>query len=284
MRWGICNETFGERPHERVCDDVAAIGYTGLEIAPFTLGDTPTKHSHEARTRVRETAERAGLTVIGLHWLLAKTEGLHLTSADPTTRTRTSAYLSELARLCRDVGGSVMVLGSPQQRNLADGMTIEQGFAHAEAVLAAVVPTLEETGVTLALEPLGPVETNFLNTVAEAVALADRLASPHISVHLDVKALSSEAAPIPELITQFAARAAHFHANDPNRLGPGMGDVSVDAWMAALTTSSYEGWVSVEVFDLTPGADTIARQSLANLRQAFETVTAQVGRDRPATT
>ena len=37
FRYAICNETFQDWPHDRVCEFVAATGYTGLELAPFTF-------------------------------------------------------------------------------------------------------------------------------------------------------------------------------------------------------------------------------------------------------
>ena len=76
MRFGICNETFGDRPHERVCADVAAMGYQGLELAPFTLGQSPRQITAERRRQIASAIDSAGLTTIGLHWLLAKTTGL----------------------------------------------------------------------------------------------------------------------------------------------------------------------------------------------------------------
>src|SRR5438874_923939 len=98
MRYAICNETFEGWEHERVCRLVAGFGYEGLEVAPFTLAPRVTDVTPERRALLRRQAEDAGLKIIGLHWLLAKTEGLQLTSADPAVRERTAAYLVELAR------------------------------------------------------------------------------------------------------------------------------------------------------------------------------------------
>ena len=162
------------------------------------------------------------MEVVGLHWLLAKTEGFHLTSPDAAVRQRTADYLVDLTRLCGDLGGRVMVLGSPVQRNLAEGMTKAQGMAYAAEVLGEVLPVLESHGVVLAVEPLGPQETNFLLTAAEAVELIDRVGSPQVRLHLDCKAMATEATPIVELIRRNRRWLAHFHANDPNRQGPGL--------------------------------------------------------------
>lgn len=262
MKFAICNETFQDWPLEKAFNFAAECGYAGLEIAPFTLSNYATDISAAQRAEVRRLAEAAGLEIIGLHWLLAKTEGFCMTSPDAAVRRKTANYFGELARMCGEMGGKIMVCGSPQQRNLAPGMTPEQGMELAADVFTMALPAFEQADVTLALEPLGPQETNFMNTAAEAVKLAERIGSPHVRLHLDVKAMSSESTPIPDLIRQFRQVMVHFHANDPNRQGPGMGDLDFGPIFQALGEIDYRGWVSVEVFDYTPGIERLARQSI----------------------
>ena len=161
-----------------------------------------------------------------------------------------------------------MVLGSPKQRDLARNMTLEEGDEHAAEVLGAAIAVCEERRVRLALEPLGPIETNYLNTAAQAIALIERVDSDACALHLDIKAMASEAIPIPELIGANARHLAHFHANDPNLLGPGMGDVDIGPAINALQEAGYDGWVSVEPFRYEPTRESVARQSLLNLRSA----------------
>ena len=267
MNYAICNETFEDWPFEKTFAFVRECGYTGIEIAPFTLNPDAREISAETRSTVRQQVADAGLECVGLHWLLAKTEGFYLTTTDDEVRRRTSDYLGELARLCRDLGGDIMVLGSPLQRNLLPGVTHEQGMEFAAEVVRAAWPVLEGCGVTLALEPLGPGEGDFLNTAALGIELAQRVDSPHCRLHLDVKAMSTEALPIAEVIRESRDWIAHFHANDPNLLGPGMGDVAFDPIFGALKEIDYSGWVSVEVFDYAPGAETIAIESLRYMRE-----------------
>lgn len=266
MKFAICNELFNDRPLDQGFALAAECGYTGIEIAPFTLANNITEVSASRRQEVRQWVEKAGLDMVGLHWLLAKTEGFHLTSPDREVRNKTADYLGELARCCADMGGKVMVFGSPQQRNLLPGVTTAQGDDWAVEAFQRVVPVLEQTDTVLALEPLGPVEGNFLNTAAEAVALAERIGSPHVRLHLDCKAMSTEAIPAAELVCRHGAMLAHFHANDPNRQGPGMGDLDLLPILAALGKIDYRGWVSVEVFDFSPGIEVLARRSIDYLQ------------------
>jgi sugar phosphate isomerase/epimerase len=269
MKFAICNETFNDRTVEAGFQLARECGYTGIEIAPFTLATYATDISPARREEIRRQAADAGLEVIGLHWLLAKTEGFYLTSPDAAVRRRTSDYLGELARLCRDLGGSLMVLGSPQQRNLLPGVTKPDAMRYAADCIRDALPALEENDVVLCVEPLGPAEGDFLLTAAEGVDLCEMVGSPQCRLHLDVKAMSSESTPIPELIRKHRSLLHHFHANDPNRQGPGFGEVDFLPIFAALGEIDYQGWVSVEVFDYSPGVERLARDSIEYMRRCL---------------
>ena len=270
MRYAICNETFVDWPLAKACYFAASCGYTGLEIAPYTLAALATDISAAQRGEIRRTIARAGLDCVGLHWLLAKTEGLHVAHPDEAVRRRTTEYLGELARLCQDFGGRVLVFGSPRQRSLLPGVTPEQAIEHLHEVFSRLVPVLETTDTVVALEPLTPAETDVMTTAAETCRLIERIGSPHVRLHLDVKAMSSESRPIPEIILDSARHLEHFHANDVNLQGPGFGDVDFVPIFAALGEIGYDGWASVEVFDYAPGVERLARESIVAMRRAAD--------------
>jgi sugar phosphate isomerase/epimerase len=269
MKFAICNETFVDWPFDKAFQVARECGYTGIEIAPFTIATDVRQISAAKRDEVRRQAEAAELEVIGLHWLLAKTEGFYLTTPDDAVRRRTSEYIGELARLCRDLGGRVMVLGSPKQRNLLPGVSHDQAMDLAADCLRAAVPVLEECDVTIAVEPLGPMDGDFLTTADQGSQLLEMIGSAHCRLHLDVKAMASEPTPIPSIIERHAKVLEHFHANDPNLKGPGMGEMDFVPIFQALANIDYRGWVSVEVFDYSPGAETIARESSEYMRECL---------------
>jgi sugar phosphate isomerase/epimerase len=271
IRLGICNELFEGWDFAQVCRTVKSIGYDGLEIAPFTLGSTIFEVSVARRRELRTIVEDSGLSTIGLHWLLAKTEGYYLTTPDPLVREQTAYYLRALAEMTRTLGGSLMVLGSPKQRDLLPGVTLDQAYDYATDVFEKILPTLASFGVDLCLEPLAPSETNFLNTCDQANALIARLNHPNLKLHLDVKAQSAEVGQtVPDLIARYARQAGHFHAQDTNLKGPGMGDVDFDPIIRSLVATGYDKWVSVEVFDYSAGAEETARQSFDCLRRKLD--------------
>ena len=269
MKFAICNEIFQGWKLDDTLAYAARLGYAGVEIAPFTLADSVTDISATERQRIRDAAARTGIAIVGLHWLLVKPEGLYLNHTEDAIRQRTAKYFVDLVDCCADFGGTIMVVGSPKQRNMLDGVSPQQAWSWAAATFRDAVKRGEDRGVTLCFEPLAPVETNFINTAAEAIDFVRPFNSLAFKIILDVKAMSSEAKPIPQIIRESWPHFAHFHANDKNLKGPGFGDVDFVPIKAALREVGYTGYVSVEVFKFEEGAEAIATRSMEYLRRVF---------------
>lgn len=269
MKFGICNEIFQGWKIDDIFGYCARLGYDAVEIAPFTLAKLVTDIPQGERSRIRDAAARAGIAISGIHWVLAQTEGLYVTSPEVATRDRTARYFCDLVDFCADLGGKVIVVGSPKQRSLLPGVSFAQGWAWAAEVFRPSVRAAERRGVTICIEPLPTEDTNFLNTAAEAVRFAREQQSPNIKVILDVRAMSHEGKPIPQIIRESRGEFAYVHANDVNLKGPGFGDVDFRPIAAALREVSYDGMVSVEVFKFDEGAEAIASRSLDYLHRVF---------------
>ena len=270
MKFAVCQEMFVDWDWKRQCEFIAKTGYQGIEVAPFTLASRITEVSADRLREMRSQAADCGLQIIGLHWLLAKTEGLHLTTADAQVRRATAEYLIDLGNACADLGGTLMVFGSPDQRNLQAGVTQEQAYEHAADVFRQSLPALADRGVCICMEPLTSKETDFVNTCADAMQLIERVGAANLRLHQDVKAmLGAEEESIPTLIERYAPQVGHFHVNDTNLLGPGMGETDFAPIFESLLKANYDGWISVEVFDYSPGCETIARESLSYMQEFF---------------
>ncbi len=269
MKFSICNEIFQNWKLEDTLAYAAKVGYAAVEIAPFTLANSVTDISARERKSIREAAARNLLEIAGIHWVLVKPEGLHMNHPDKEIRDRTAQYFGDLVNFCADVGGKVMVVGSPKQRNVLPEVLREQAWTWAVSTFKPATRLAEKRGVTICIEPLSPTETNFINTAEEAIRFARELNSANFKIILDVKAMSSEAKAIPQIIRESWPHFAHFHANDKNLKGPGFGDADFKPIAAALKEVGYNGYVSVEVFKFEEGPEAIATRSLEYMKRVF---------------
>jgi sugar phosphate isomerase/epimerase len=267
MKFALCNEMFEGRMMAEVCAAAKRLGYDGIEIAPFTLARSAKDVTSRQRKQVRQTIKDHGLETVGLHWLLVGPSGLHITTPDDAVWQKTRDYFSTLLDLCSDLGGKVMVLGSPKQRSIPPGQTTEGAWKRAVELLSSVLDKAGKLGVTVCLEPLSPAETDFINTVSEGMKMVRQINHPNLKIHLDVKAMSSEPTPVADVIRSVRTEnIGHFHVNDPNLYGPGMGDVDYGPIAKAIKDIGYDRWLSVEVFKYDPDPETIAQKSIDYLR------------------
>lgn len=270
MKFAICSEVF-KTPIEATIRQAASIGFDGIEIAPFNVAPSIEEVGPARRKEIKDLCAAEGIEVVGLHWLLVSPAGLHITTADPEVRRRTTGYLSSVVHFCADLGGQLLVLGSPKQRSIPAGVDPADAWHRAAEVLRAVAEVSAARRVRLLIEPLTPVETNFINTVEETLRLARMIDHPQVGYHLDVKAMSAMPEGIEGTIRRYGLGAGHFHANEPGGLGPGMGSLDFRPIFAALRQSNYLGWASAEPFDYGPDSETVARAALRTMREAAAT-------------
>ncbi len=265
MKYAICNELFEGWPLDKTAAFVAQLGYHGLELAPFTLCDLVTDLSTAQRRKIRRTIEDAGLSVVGLHWLLAHTDGFQLNDTDPAVRARTAQYLLDLIDCCAELGGGVLIFGSPQQRDIPPGRAAAEAWKTTTEIMRRCGERAQRQGLLFCIEPLSRNETNFIVNVDEAADLVRQVDHPGLQMMVDVKAMSNDPRPIPQQIRAVHPLFHHVHLNDPNLRGPGMGELDFRPILQTLADLDYTRWLSVEVFDFTPGAERTARASLAYL-------------------
>ena len=273
MKFAVCNEMFGKRDIEWVFEFAAKAGFSGVEIAPFTLAESVTEIPAKRRKEIREAAKKQGVEVVGLHWLLVSPKGLCLNCLDDEVRSRTLEYFKALIEFCGDIGGSVMVIGSPKQRSVPDGLPHDRIWRLTKQFLTDCLPVAKRRAVTLCLEPLARQETNFINTAAEAIRMIEQVRSSYLKLHLDVKAMADEARPMEGIIESARGYLSHFHANDPNRKGPGFGETDFVPIFRALKQIGYSDYVSMEPFDYGPDPLAMASEGLAYLKKCHAAAT-----------
>ena len=204
MKFSMCNEFCEGWSFPEVCTLAARAGYDGVEIAPYTVAPSVHDVAPNDRAAIRAAAEERGIEIVGLHWLLARTEGLHMSHPNPAGRARTADYLRAEIDLCADLGGRVMVVGSPDQRNVLEGETYDAAWDRLVALFRALAPHATDRDVTFCIEPLGPWEANILCTAEEARRMVEAVDHPAFGMVLDVRAMSGDVEPMDAIIRKGA--------------------------------------------------------------------------------
>lgn len=270
FKYAMCNESMGQLSWAEQCQIVSEAGYKGIEVAPYTLVAQGVQEIAPARRRqMVSTMKDAGIECVGLHWLLSPPpKGLHFTTPDPAVRQKTTAYLHQLIDFCGDISGPYMIFGSPKQRSTM-GIPVGQAKKHFAEGLAEVAGHAQERGVRILIEPLGKGATDVVNTLAQAFELAKRVDHAAIKIMFDFHNTTDETEPFDVLLKKYFEHIHHVHVQemDGKHLGTGM---AVDDYVKAfqlLKDLKYNKWISLEVFDFSPGGKTIAEESMRTLRQ-----------------
>jgi D-psicose/D-tagatose/L-ribulose 3-epimerase len=271
----ICNEVYEKRPLAEVCRSIHQIGYTGIEIAPFTLADRPADIKPAERRRHRETIVNEGLTFVGLHWLMASPKGLHVTTPDRALRERSWRHVFDLVDLCADLGeNGVMVFGSPKQRYAVDGVSPEEATRNYADGLAGVAPHAVERGVTILVEALPIGQCDVITTLAEAVTIVNQINSPAVRTMFDTHNAVDEEEAHATLVDRYFDLIRHVHINEMDGRHPGTGNYDFKPLFEILRHRGYRHWVSLEAFDFTPGGEKVAADSLRFIEHIVEQVAA----------
>jgi D-psicose/D-tagatose/L-ribulose 3-epimerase len=271
FRHAICNEVYEKRPLAEVCRSIRQIGYTGIEIAPFTLADRPSEISASERRHHRTTIRDEGLTFVGLHWLMASPPGLHVTAPDPALRERSWRHVLDLIDLCADLGeNGILVFGSPKQRCTVDGLTPEQATRNYTDGLMRVVPHAEQRGATILVEALPIGQCDVITTLEEAVRIVNQINSPAVRTMFDTHNAVDEKTSHAMLVDRYFDLIRHVHVNEMDGRHPGTGAYDFKPLFEVLRRRNYQHWVSLEAFDFTPGAEKIANESLRFIEREVE--------------
>jgi sugar phosphate isomerase/epimerase len=193
--------------------------------------------------------------------------GMNVTTSDVALRTKSWDHIRHLIDLAADLGAnSILVFGSPKQRNTVAGVSRPQAVRNFTDELAKVTPQAEQRGVRILVEALPSNQCDVINTLAEAVAIVDQIGSPAIQTMFDVHNAVDETEPHAELLKRYFEKIAHVHVNEIDGKEPGMGDYDFASLLRELTRLGFKGWVSLEAFDFSRAPETIAGGSLRYLQ------------------
>ena len=264
--YAVCNEMFGETDFAETCAILSRNGYRGIEIAPFTIAADP---GDITPTRIRELRQNMadfGLEFVGLHWLLASPEGLHIASPDEAVRRRSRDHMRRLLELAGELGGGVLVFGSPKQRN-AVKVSTAQALSYLEQLLLDLAATARDHNSSILLEALASSDTNVVNTLDEARALIRRINQPSISGMFDFHNCGDETKPWPKLIETHFDMIRHIHLNETNGSYPGTGTSDYRPAFRKIFSMPFAHWISLEIFHVPDDPEAVVRETMSFLKK-----------------
>jgi len=276
MKIAVCNELFVGCSAVASIESAAQIGYDGVELAPYTLSDDIAAFPVGSQREIAACARENGIAIVGMHWLLAKPEGLHVASADVTVRRRTRDVFRKLIEITTNIGGRILTFGSPQQRSSMPGMKKREATDRLVGFFQDLVPEFQAANVVLALEPLETEFTNMINSTAEACDIADAIGSDLIGITLDTHFLRWECrvggGTMLDAFRRAGDRLAHLHIQDDNFRAPGSGTADFAEFIHAVRAVSWNNWLSLEtigIADAEAGC-AAAKEGIAFMRRHFD--------------
>lgn len=116
--------------------------------------------------------------------------------------------------------------------------------------LATICLEGERLGVKVLLEPLNRYESDYINTISQALAIVEEIQSPNLRLLADTFHMNIEEADLEKALESAAARLGHIHLSDSNRQAPGNGHLDVGGILQTITKMSYKGYLSLEIFPI----------------------------------
>ena len=273
-RYSVCNEMFGSLPLEKAFDLLATEGFQGVEIAPFTVfGDfSPSDMEGGIRT-LRTALSQSGLAFVGFHWLFLKPKGLKLLSENPKERQKAWGHLKLLIEAAGELGGGVLVLGSPVQR-AAGSTPREIAKQYFREGLVEAAEKAAQHGSILLLEALPSSATDMVNTLQEVYEWVTDIDQPGLAGMFDFHNTGDETETWDTLIRKFFPIIRHVHFNSREGSWPlpdqeGQDPVYRSAFRV-LKQKNYDGWISLEIFTIPEDPRTVLRHTREFLRKVWE--------------
>ena len=244
MKIAVSNIALTAFHHARELARLPALGIEGVEVAPSRVWrDTWRGLTNAAVARYRKAIDDAGLRVIGLHSLFFDQSRLGLFKA-PMERAETMDFLEHLSKACRDLGGRTLIWGGGRKCG-----SVPAAAARAEAIafMGELARRVEGHGTCFCFEPLGPNDSDFINSARDSLAIVEAVASPVLKVQLDAKALVENQEATIDVFKAVRPMLVHFHANQPGLCPLANGGLVDHAAMGVMLRQiGYDGYVSIE--------------------------------------
>jgi len=268
MRLSISNIAWLPAEEKAIAALLRDEGIRFVEVAPTRIADDPRTLSLPALKDYRAFWSDHGIEIGAMQSLLFNRPELHVFRRDRDMR-ETAAYLRTIIDVGAALGARALVFGSPKQRTVS-GIAADDVRRREWEFFSEVGAAAASVGLHFCIEPNPPAYgCDYLNTIAEVMALLERVPSEGLGLHADAAAMTM-VGDAPAQLTPLAPALQHFHISEPDLAPIGSGGVPHERFAAALRAGGYGRLVSIEMRAGALGENASrVRAALAAARAAY---------------
>jgi sugar phosphate isomerase/epimerase len=267
IRLSISNLAWQENEVEKIAPILKSAGMDGIELAPTKIWRNAPDVSDK---QVRDYSKRwhaHGLAISGVQSLFFGNPEMQI--FERSSWKAMQPHLAAMIRLAHNLGTGIVVFGSPKNR-VRGILTSDEANTMFAEFLSEIIPVLEQNNVILSLEPNAPeYGADYLTTYSECVDLSKLISSPWVRPQIDTGCLSMVNDP-PELAA-LQSTPIHVHVSAPN-LDPLPGPVDHASLKKSLITSSFSGWIVLEMLSKSTSTNSEAIQNAIWLSNTYGTL------------
>lgn len=245
MKLSVSNIAWNNNELEEHLALLKELGCAGVEIAPSCIWKEPVEAGRDEIESLKKLVSKYSLVIPAFHALLFTRPDLYLFGGE-TEREQTAAYLKRLIRLAGMLSVRVLVYGSPASRRVGD-KAYTRCYEIAVETFRALAEEAQLHDTFFCIEPLGPNESDFIQTSAEGCKLVRDVAHPHFRLQLDTKAMLEAGEDFTEVLGKYASIMKHFHVSEPGLAPPGHTGFDHSFIGKALSKTPYDGFISIEM-------------------------------------
>lgn len=274
MRLAFSSNAYMRFSVEETIRRIAQLGYAGLELLADVPHAWPAGLLEERKRSIRQSLADHGLAIANINGFMMNAVAdprqpyWHPSWIEPDPHYR--AIRREHTRRALSLAGE---LGAPSIQTepggpLAPGQSWASGAGVFYEEFMPCVEWAEKCGVYLLVEPEPGLLIERFEQYLEFAAMVD---SPWLGLNFDIGHAYCVGEDPQHWIARMAPHTRHYHLEDiaatrvHQHLVPGRGAIDLEATLAEIVRSGYDGWVTVELYPYIDDPDQAGREAKAHL-------------------
>jgi len=249
MKTSLCTAVYGMSDLEKIIFRAAELGYDAVELTAAL--HIPVETSMERRKEVNRWLHSAGIPCSALHYIFDGS--VKLSTSHKAEMKKCTEYICKIIDVASDVEARTVIIGSGgKTRSFEPGQDRAVVTKCMAEVIHACGEYAKKKDIILAVEAINRYETNFLNTLKEAVEFTEMVDHPNVRTMADTYHMNIEEVNPAEEIRKYGHTLANLHLADSNRQAPGEGHFDFASVAQALKEIKFSEYCSFEIFGLYP--------------------------------